>query len=187
MAEKKSKEKKEIKDPGSAGKQITLNKDTVDILVTNIIPTTKYFETRFDFLQHQIDTISGRFDEVDRRFQNIERRFDDVDARFQTIERRFDQVDKRIDETNKRIDETNKRFDKVDSRFEGIEMDIKGLSQRVFELTTEVKTSVRDYIIERDRYYDRKFNNLRMFTIALLVGVGGLFLKVIGFFDKLFK
>ncbi len=75
----------------------------------------------------------------------------------------------------------------MDSRFEAIEMDIRGLSQRVFELTTEVKTSVRDYIIERDRHYDRKFNNLRMFIIALLVGVGGLFLKVIGFFDRLFK
>jgi hypothetical protein len=89
-------------------------------------------------------------------------------------------VDKRFDETNKRIDETNKRI-------EAVEIDIKGLSQRVFELTTEVKTSVRDYIIERDRHYDRKFNNLRMFIIALLVGVGGVFLKVIGFFDKISK
>jgi hypothetical protein len=159
MAEKEAKQKKQIKNTGSngsAGKEITLNKDTVDILVTNIIPTTKYFETRFDFLQHQIDTISKKF------------------------EKKFDDVDKRFDETNKRIDETNRRI-------EAVEIDIKGLSQRVFELTTEVKTSVRDYIIERDRHYDRKFNNLRMFIIALLVGVGGVFLKVIGFFDKLFK
>ena len=40
-------------------KELTLNKETVDILVANIIPTTKYFESRFDFMQHQIDEIKN--------------------------------------------------------------------------------------------------------------------------------
>jgi hypothetical protein len=38
-------------------KEVTVNKETIDILVANVIPTTKYFETRFDFLQHQIEEI----------------------------------------------------------------------------------------------------------------------------------
>ena len=143
-------EKKEEK------KEITLNKETVDILVTNIIPTTKYFETRFDFMQHQINETN---DKINKLEENMLKKFEQVDKQFQQVD--------------------------IDLR------DLRGsvgiLSEKVSELTTEVKTSVRDYIIERDRYYDRKFNNLRLFIIALLVGIGGLFLKLIGFFDKLFK
>jgi archaellum component FlaC len=144
-------------------KEITLNKETVDVLVTNIIPTTKYFETRFDFMQHQIDETNNGIRKLE---QNMNERFEQVDKRFEQVDKRFEEIDRDI-------------------------RDLRGivgtLSEKIFELTTEVKTSVRDYIIERDRYYDRKFNNLRMFMVAILVGIGGLFLKLIGFFDKLFK
>ena len=143
-------EKKEEK------KEITLNKETVDILVTNIIPTTKYFENRFDFMQHQINETN---DKINKLEENMLKKFEQVD----------------------------KQFQQIDSDIRDLRGSVGILSEKVSELTTEVKTSVRDYIIERDRYYDRKFNNLRLFIIAILVGVGGLFLKLIGFFDKLFK
>jgi hypothetical protein len=143
-------EKKEEK------KEITLNKETVDILVTNIIPTTKYFETRFDFMQHQINETN---DKINKLEENMLKKFEQVD----------------------------KQFQQVDNDLRDLRGSVGILSEKVSELTTEVKTSVRDYIIERDRYYDRKFNNLRLFIIAILVGIGGLFLKLIGFFDKLFK
>ena len=47
--------------------KLTINKETIDILVANIIPTTKYFETRFDHLQYQVNEIKedireGKFD-----------------------------------------------------------------------------------------------------------------------------
>jgi chromosome segregation ATPase len=161
----------------SKEKEITLTKETVDVLVTNIIPTTKYFETRFDFMQHQIDETK---DSIKNLEKNMNLRFKQVDERFKQVDERFAQVDR--------------RFEQVDKRFEQIERDIRDLregvgtlSEKISELTTEVKTSVRDYIIERDRYYDTKFNHLRMFIIAILIGIGGLFLKVIGLFDKLFK
>ena len=144
-------------------KEITLNKETVDILVTNIIPTTKYFETRFDFMQHQINETNDRINRLEEKMLD----------KFELVDKQFERVDK--------------RFEQVDKQFQQINSDIKDLSEKVSELTTEVKTSVRDYIIDRDRYYDKKFNNLRLFIIAVLVGIGGLFLKVIGFFDKVFK
>jgi hypothetical protein len=143
-------EKKEEK------KEITLNKETVDILVTNIIPTTKYFETRFDFMQHQINETN---DKINKLEENMLKKFEQVD----------------------------KQFQQINSDIRDLRGSVGILSEKVSELTTEVKTSVRDYIIDRDRYYDRKFNNLRLFIIAILVGIGGLFLKLIGFFDKLFK
>jgi uncharacterized protein YoxC len=143
--------------------EITLNKETVDILVTNIIPTTKYFETRFDFMQHQINETN---DKINKLEENMLRKFDQVDKQFEQVDKQFRQIDSDIRDLRGSV---------------GI------LSEKVSELTTEVKTSVRDYIIDRDRYYDRKFSNLRLFIIAILVGIGGLFLKLIGFFDKLFK
>ncbi|MBW2741564.1 MAG: hypothetical protein JRE64_22590, partial [Deltaproteobacteria bacterium] len=36
---------------------LTLDKRTMDVLVANIIPTSKYFEIRFDHMQEQIDDL----------------------------------------------------------------------------------------------------------------------------------
>lgn len=36
---------------------LTLDKRTMEVLVANIIPTSKYFEVRFDHMQSHIDDI----------------------------------------------------------------------------------------------------------------------------------
>jgi len=75
----------------------------VDLLVANIIPTTKYFESRFDFLQHQIDqlregqkhleeTMNRRFEQVDRRFEQVDKRLEQIVA---SIDRLGDKLDHR--------------------------------------------------------------------------------------------
>ena len=46
---------------------LTLDKKTMDVLVANIIPTSKYFEIRFDHMQGQIDVLNG--DLKDFRFR----------------------------------------------------------------------------------------------------------------------
>ena len=35
---------------------LTLDRRTMDVLVANIIPTSKYFEVRFDHMQEHIDS-----------------------------------------------------------------------------------------------------------------------------------
>ncbi len=37
--------------------KLQINKETIDVLVAKIIPTTKYFEVRSDFLQYQINEL----------------------------------------------------------------------------------------------------------------------------------
>jgi len=75
----------------------------VDLLVANIIPTTKYFESRFDFLQHQInelkegqkhleDSMNRRFEEVNKRFEQVEKRLEQIIA---SIDRLGDKLDQR--------------------------------------------------------------------------------------------
>ena len=42
---------------------LKINKQTVDLLIANANPTTKYFETRFDHMQFQIDRINQDINE----------------------------------------------------------------------------------------------------------------------------
>ena len=136
--------------------KITFNKKTIDILAANITPTTKYFETRFDFMQHQMDKTNN---EIKKLEENMKRRF-------QQLEEEFEQV------------EMDKKCEKIRRDIRDIKDSVDKLSQMVSELTIDVKTSVQDYIIELNRkWYDTKFNNLRMIMIAILVGIGILFLS----------
>ena len=95
---------------------LTLDKRTMDVLVANIIPTSKYFEIRFDHMQEQMDGLKGDLKDfrgdVDRRFDTIKT---DMDKRFEQVDKRFDQVDKRFEQIIASID---KLGDKLDHRDE---------------------------------------------------------------------
>ena len=147
---------------------LTLDKRTMDVLVANIIPTSRYFEVRFDHMQSQIDDIN----------HNIKDFRGDVNKRFEQVDKRFDEnradVNKRFDETkadfNKRFDEAkvdvDKRFEQVDKRFEQVIASIDRLGDKL------------DYRDEKQRFF-----TLRMFTIAIgisILGALGAFLKSLG-------
>jgi len=134
---------------------LTLDKRTMDVLVANIIPTSKYFEIRFDHMQEQIDDLKVDLKDfrgdVDKRFDNIKT---DMDKRFEQVDKRFEQVDK--------------RFEQVDKRFEQIIASIDRLG---------------DKLEHRDE--NQRSFTLRMFTIAIsisIIGVLGAFLKSLGVF-----
>ena len=75
-------------------------KKTIDVLVANIIPTSKYFEARFDHMQSQFDGLKDDLKDfrgdVDKRFDSIkslmDKRFEQVIA---SIERLTDKLDYR--------------------------------------------------------------------------------------------
>jgi len=165
---------------------LTLDKRTMDVLVANIIPTSKYFEVRFDHMQEQIDGLRGDLKDfrsnVDKRFDSVksdmDKRFDsvksDMDSRFDAIkldmDSRFDAVksdmDKRFEQVDKRFEQVDKRFEQVDKRFEQVIASIDRLGD---------KLEHRD---EKQRAF-----TLRMFTIAIsisILGVLGAFLKSLG-------
>ena len=157
---------------------LTLDKRTMDVIVAHIIPTSKYFETRFDHMQYQIDGIKDDLKDfrgnVDGRFielkTDIDKRFEKVDDRFSElktdIDKRFEQVDKRFEQVDKRFDQVDKRFEQVDKRFEQIIAAIDRLGD---------KLENRD---ERQRSF-----TLRMFSIAIaisIIGVLGAFMKSLG-------
>ena len=157
---------------------LTLNQETIDVLVANIIPTTKYFESRFDHMQYQIDEIKqnqvSMQQDIDKKFdamqQDIDKRFD---AMQQDIDKRFEQVDKRFEQVDKRFEEVNKKFEQMNES-------IIKLTLSIEDLKKSQETTIRDYIIERDRFYDSKFNQLRNYNIAIISVVAGVILKMAG-------
>ncbi len=188
-------------------KSLKINQESMDLLVANVIPTTKYFESRFDHMQYQIDEVrksqTSLQENMDKRFismqENMDKRFismqedmdkrfismqEDMDKRFismqEDMDKRFEQVDKRFEQVNKRFEQIDKRFEQVDQRFDTITESIHILTLRIEELAKSQETTIRDYIIERDRHYDTKFNNLRMFNIATITLVAGVILKMAG-------
>jgi methyl-accepting chemotaxis protein len=102
---------------------LTLDKKTVDVLVAHIIPTSKYFEARFDHMQGQIDHLSENIrdfrSDVDRRFEGVNQRFEQVDKRFEEVDRRFEQVDKRFEQVIASIDRLADKLDYRDEKQRG--------------------------------------------------------------------
>ncbi len=94
MEEKNTPDEKDIQ-------SLTLDKKTMDFLVANIIPTSKYFEVRFDHMQDQINRTNNDINnfhaDVDKRFDSMkidmDQRFDgmktDMDKRFKKVDTRF--------------------------------------------------------------------------------------------------
>ena len=137
--------------------QLPVNQETLDILVANIIPTSKYFEIRFDHLEEHFNRMQTDTEERFNRMQgDFEQRFNrmqddigdfksDVDKRFEQVDKRFEQVDKRFDRLDDKMDRI---LDKLDQRDD---------KQRSF--------------------------TLRMFTLSItisILGVTGAFLKSLG-------
>ena len=89
-------------------KDISINKKELDLMVANIIPTSRYFEIRFDYLQKQVDDLKeGQKEireEMGRRFTLVDKRFEQVDKRFEQVDRRFDQVNVKLDTIIERMD-----------------------------------------------------------------------------------
>ena len=94
---------------------LTLDKRTLDVPVANIIPTSKYFEIRFDHIQEQIDDLKVDLKDfrgdVDKRFDNIKT---DMDKRFEQVDRRFEQVDKRFEQIIASIDRLGDKLEHRD-------------------------------------------------------------------------
>jgi hypothetical protein len=64
----------------SNGQKLKVNQETMDVLVANVIPTTKYFETRFDFLQYQVNEVKEGLKKTNESIVHLE---DRMNARFE--------------------------------------------------------------------------------------------------------
>ena len=87
--------------------QVKLPQD-FQALIAGFFPNTKYFDSRFDLLQVQIDELrrnQGQIKEQVKDFKdNTDKRFDHVDKRFEQVDHRFQRLEDKIDNLIERID-----------------------------------------------------------------------------------
>ncbi len=145
-------------------------------LIAGFFPNTKYFDSRFDLLQVQIDETRRNQDQIREQIRDFkidtERRFEQVDRHFEQVDKRFEQVDRHFEQVDKRFEQVDKRFEQVDLRFQRLEDKIDQLIERI------------DVKIEGGLKENRNLT-IRLFTFALsfsLVAVLGMFGKLFGLF-----
>ena len=147
-------------------KDISIDKKELDLLVANIIPTSRYFEIRFDYLQKQVDELKEGQKEIradmDRRFDEIKL---DMNTRFEQVDKRFEQVDKRFEQIDKRFEQVDKRFDQVNAKLDTI----------IERMDTKIDAGLRE----------NRAMSIRLFTFAMVfsaISMAGLLAKITGLF-----
>jgi len=161
-------------DTNKDDKQIILNEQSLEVLVAKFIPTSQYFERSFELLRDQIKEQNKQLENfrvyVDKRFEYLENTIldfkQDVDRRFQEVDRKFKEVDK--------------RYEQVDKKIEQLTQNIHQLTLEVKDLGKKQEVTLREYIIERDRYYDKKFTRHRTYFLTIIGLMLTIFLKMVG-------
>lgn len=176
--------------------EVVINEKSMEILVAKFIPTSQYFERSFDMLQQQLKetrdeqkefryTVDRRFTQTDNKIdsfkEELDKKIDNLkDELDNKIDNFKDEVNVRFEQVDKRFEQIDKKFEQVDAKFDKVNDSIVALSHKIEALTKAQEVTIRDYIIERDRHYDGKFSNLRMFNIATISLVTGVILKMAG-------
>ena len=96
-------------------KKLPINQETLDIIVANIIPTSKYFEVRFDHLEGRVDRMQG--DIKDFR-ADVNKRFDDLKS-----------------ETNQRFEQVIASIDRLSDKLDNRDRDHRSFTLRMFSIS----------------------------------------------------
>jgi chromosome segregation ATPase len=111
---------------------LTLDQKTVEVLVAHIIPTSKYFESRFDHLQYQVNEIKEDIKNLetrmDKRFEQVDKRFEQVDAQFVAVRGEISGLEGRM---GQRFEQVDKRFEQVDRHFVQVEDKLDKIIERI--------------------------------------------------------
>ena len=163
--------------------QLPINQETLDIIVANIIPTSKYFESRFDYLEHRVIKIE---EEIKDFRLNTDRQFEQMKT---GTDRQFEQMKAGTDRQFERMKSgTDKQFEQVDRQLEQIKAGtdrqfelMKAGTDKRFEQVISSIDRLTDKLENRDK--DHRSFTMRMFSISIVIS----FLGVLGVFLKMFK
>jgi len=157
----------------------------MEMMIAGFIPNTRYFDSRFDLLQVQIDLMQKGQTEIKSQIirleDQVERRFersDEVLKEFKNdVDKRFEKSDQNLNDFKLLVD---KRFEQVDARFEKVDKQFEKVDKRLDQIVTSIErlTEKLDHRDEKQRGF-----TIRMFTVAITVsffGVLGTMLKLIG-------
>ena len=154
----------------------------MEMMIAGFIPNTRYFDSRFDLLQVQVDLLQKGQSEVKSQIIRLE---DQVERRFE----RSDEILKGFkSDVDKRLEQVDKRFEQVDGRFSSLKADMDKRSEQVDKRFQQVDDKL-DKILERiDRRIDEglrenRVQSMRMFTFAMTFSA----ISMIGLVGKMMK
>jgi hypothetical protein len=185
----------------------------MEMMIAGFIPNTRYFDSRFDLLQVQVellqkgqteiksqiirleDQVERRFersDEVLKEFKNdVEKRFEKSDQNLNEfkllVDKRFEKADQNLNEfkllVDKRFEQVDKRFEKADQNLNEFKLLVDKRFEKVDKRLDQIVTSI-DRLTEKLDHRDEK---QRGFTIRMFtVAITVSFLGVLGTMIKLF-
>jgi len=150
--------------------EVTLNEQSLEILITKLIPTSQYFERSFEMLQKQMDEFrTGQKDlkaDINRRFEQVDQGQKDLKA---DMDKRFEQVDQGQKDLKADMD---KRFEQVDKRFEQVNVKLDTILER---MDTKMESGLRE----------TRSLSIRLFSFAMVfsaISMTGLLAKITGLF-----
>lgn len=147
---------------------LTLDQKAIDVLVANIIPTSKYFESRFDNLQYQVNEIKDDIKNLETR---MDKRFEQVDGQFAAVRHEIKDLETRMD----------KRFEQVDARFVTLQTDMEKRFQQVDDKLDKLIDRIDRRIDEGLR--ENRSQMLRLFTFAMTFSA----ISMMGLIGKMLK
>ena len=169
----------------------------MEMMIAGFIPNTRYFDSRFDLLQVQVDLLQKGQSEVKSQIirleDQVERRFErsdeilkgfksDVDKRFEQsdeilkgfksdVDKRFEQSGEILkgfkSDIDKRLEQVDKRFEQVDGRFSSLKADMDKRSEQVDKRFQQVDDKL-DKILDRiDRRIDEGLRENRVLSMRM--------------------
>ena len=187
----------------------------MEMMIAGFIPNTRYFDSRFDLLQVQIDLMQKGQTEIKSQIirleDQVERRFErsdevlkefknDVDKRFEKsdqnlndfkllVDKRFEQVDKRFEQVDKRFEKADQNLNDfkllVDKRFEQVDARFEKVDKQ-FEKVDKRLDQIVTSIERLTEKLDHRDEKQRGFTIRMFtVAITVSFFGVLGTMLKL--
>ena len=165
----------------------------MEMMIAGFIPNTRYFDSRFDLLQVQVDLLQKGQSEVRSQIIRlddlVERRFErsdeilkgfksDVDKRLEQFDGRFSSLqtdmDKRIEKSDQNLNDfrivVDKRFEQVDKHFQQVEDKLDKILERI---DRRIDEGLRE----------NRVQSMRMFTFAMTFSA----ISMIGLVGKMMK
>ena len=84
----------------------------IQTLIAGIFPNTKFFETKFENLQFQIDMLRRAQEEFREELRDLKQ---DMNYRFAQVDKKFEQVDKRFEQIIASIEKLSDKLDRRDT------------------------------------------------------------------------
>ena len=97
----------------------------IQTLIAGIFPNTKFFETKFENLQLQIDMLRRTQEEFREELRDLKQ---DMNYRFAQVDKKFEQVDKRFEQIIASIEKLSDKLDKRDTEQRNFTMKMFSIS-----------------------------------------------------------